>query len=108
MFWTVGLYPDGRPGELFIDVAKAGAALRTWAQETAMTLSVARQHRTPLETLVNLYVGSESDPCGAVTGHARINRCKSIMDLIARSLAIEFLGREDLADVPASTEEAPA
>lgn len=100
VFYCVGLYPDGSPGELFVDVAKAGAALRTWAAEAAMMLSIAIQHDTPLETVLSLFIGSRCEPCGEVTGHARIRQCLSIMDLIARDMAITFLGREDLADVP--------
>jgi ribonucleoside-diphosphate reductase alpha chain len=97
--YAIGLYPDGRPGELFIEVAKAGAALRTWASETGMLLSVALQHGTPLETLTDLFIGTRAFPCGAVEGHPCINKCLSIMDLIARDMAITFLQRTDLADV---------
>lgn len=97
--YSVGLYPDGRPGELFIEVAKAGAALRTWAGEAAMMLSVAIQHGTPLDVALNLFIGSRSDPHGKVTGHPCILKCSSIMDLIARDMAITFLNRIDLADV---------
>lgn len=106
--YTIGFYPDGRPGELFIDVSKAGAALRTWASETAMMLSVALQHGTPLATALALFIGSRSDPHGPVTGHARIVRCESIMDCIARSMAIDYLGRDDLADLPPLPEPARA
>ena len=96
--FTVGVYPDGRFGELFIDLAKQGAALRHWSSQTAMLFSVAVQHGTPLETLVTLFVGTRSEPSGHVTGHPRIRKCTSVMDLVARSIAIDFLGREDLAD----------
>src|SRR5215471_1358615 len=51
VYYTFGLYDDGRPGELFIDVAKAGQALRTWASEAGMMFSMALQHHTPLETI---------------------------------------------------------
>lgn len=95
--YTVGLFADGRPGELFIDVSRAGAALRTWAGEAAMMLSIALQHGTPLETVLDLFIGSRSDPCGKVEGHPHIRTCTSVMDCIARSLAIDFLGRADLA-----------
>lgn len=96
--YTVGLYPNGEPGELFIDVSKAGAALRNWAGEAGMMFSIALQHGTPLKTVLELFVGTRCEPCGAVEGHPRIATCTSIMDLIARDLAITFLGREDLAD----------
>lgn len=97
--YTIGLYGDGRPGELFIDVAKAGAALRAWAGEMAMMLSIGLQHGTPLETILNLFIGTKNDPYGNVEGHNRIVKCTSVMDLIARDMAITFLQRDDLADV---------
>ncbi len=97
--YTLGFYPDGRPGELFVDLAKCGSALRTWCGQAAMMLSVALQHGTPLDVALNLFIGSRSDPSGKVTGHRRITQCSSVMDLIARDMAIQFLSREDLADV---------
>lgn len=96
--YSIGLYSDGRPGELWIEVAKAGAALRNWAGEAAMMFSIALQHGTPLRTILDLYIGTRCQPCGGVEGHDRIKFCTSIMDCVARDLAITFLGREDLAD----------
>src|SRR5262245_38997931 len=87
--FTVGLYADGRPGEIFIDLARTGAALRKWACDTAMLFSIALQHGCDLETLVDLFAGSRCEPCGEVRGHPRITRCTSVMDFIARALALE-------------------
>ncbi len=98
--FTVGLYPDGTPGELWIDMAKQGAALRHWMGQFAMLFSLALQHEAPLETLVNNLIGSKSDPFGPVEGHDRITKCTSVMDCIGRHLAITYLGRDDLADKP--------
>lgn len=98
--YSIGLYSDGRPGELWLEVAKAGAALRAWAGEAAMMVSIALQHGTPLATILNLFIGTRNQPCGEVEGHDRIKFCTSIMDCIARDMAITFLGREDLAEVP--------
>ncbi len=97
--YSIGLYEDGTPGELFIEVAKAGAALRDWAGSAAMMLSIALQHGTPLQTALNMYIGTRSDPSGIVEGHQYIKQCTSIMDLIARDVAITFLQRYDLADI---------
>lgn len=97
--YSIGLYQDGSPGELFIEVAKAGAALRDWASKAAMMLSIAIQHGTPLSTALNLFIGSRSDPCGVVEGHPYITQCLSIMDLISRDISITFLQRNDLADI---------
>lgn len=98
--YTLGFYPDDRVGELFIDMHKYGAAIRTWAADMAKVFSVALQHGAPLETLIGLFVGSKSDPSGRVECHDRIVTCTSVMDLVARSMAIDYLGRGDLADVP--------
>lgn len=97
--YTIGLYEDGTPGELFVEVSKAGAALRDWAGQAAMMLSIAIQHGTPLLTALNPFIGSKSEPYGEVEGHQYIKRCSSIMDLIARDIAITFLQRIDLADI---------
>lgn len=96
--YSIGLYEDGTPGELFIEVAKAGAALRQWAGNAAMMLSVALQHGTPLDVALDLFIGTRCDPCGEVVGHPCITRGLSIMDVIARDIAITFLNRNDLAD----------
>jgi ribonucleoside-diphosphate reductase alpha chain len=100
--FTVGLYDDGRPGELFIDMHKQGAALRDWSGQAAMLFSIMLQYGIPLAVLCEFFVGSKSEPNGRVELPPRLARCTSVMDCIARSLAIEYLGREDLADAPAS------
>ena len=102
VYYTFGLYPDGRPSELFVDVAKAGAALRQWAGSSAMMISIALQHHTPLQTILSLFLGTVSDPSGDVIGHPFLKRCTSIMDLIAKDMAVSFLGVEDYRDVSMS------
>ena len=98
VFLACGLYEDGTLGEIFIDSAKQGAALRVWMAQTAMLFSIALQHGTSLGTLVNTFVGTTSEPSGKVVGHPRITTCTGVMDYVVRALAIDFLGREDLAD----------
>lgn len=105
VYYTFGLYPDGRPGELFIDVAKAGAALRAWANEAGMMLSVALQHHTPLATVLSLFIGTSSEPCGDVLGHPFITKCTSIMDLIAKDMAVTFLKMDRYRDIAKDCEE---
>lgn len=97
--YSVGLYADGSPGELFIEVSKAGSALRQWCGDMSRMMSVALQHGTPLLTTLNLFIGTRCDPCGEVKGHDYITYSTSIMDTIARDMAITFLQRLDLADV---------
>lgn len=98
LHFTVGHYADGRPGEIFIDMHKQGAALRDWSSQTAMLFSIMLQTGTPLAQLCAFFIDSRSEPNGRVESHPRITRCTSVMDLIARSLAIDYLGRDDLAN----------
>jgi hypothetical protein len=48
---TVGFYPDGNPGEVFIDGGKTGQDVQATARDAAVVLSLALQHGTPLETI---------------------------------------------------------
>lgn len=48
---TVGFYPDGRPGEVFIGGGKTGQDIQSTARDAAVVLSLAIQHGTPIETI---------------------------------------------------------
>jgi hypothetical protein len=48
---TVGSYPNGRAGEVFVDGAKTGADTAATARDAAVMLSLALQHQIPLETI---------------------------------------------------------
>lgn len=48
---TVGTYPDGRPGEVFVAGGKTGQDVQATARDAAVTLSIALQHGIPLETI---------------------------------------------------------
>ena len=98
LFWRVSTYSDGRIGEIFIELAHEGSTLRAMANCVAIAMSVALQHGTPLTALVDKYVGTKFEPAGFVEGHDRVRLASSIADLVARDLAITFLGREDLAN----------
>jgi ribonucleoside-diphosphate reductase alpha chain len=67
-----------------------------------MLTSIALQYGVPLDVLVDQFVFTRFEPQGPVTGHERVKFATSVIDYIFRSLAVEYLGREDLAHVPAS------
>ncbi len=90
LFLTWGVYPDGRLGEIFLDMHKYGTSLREWLTETAMVFSLSLQYGVPLASLVGLYAGTRGDPSGRVVGHPYITSCTSVMDFVARFLAEEF------------------
>jgi ribonucleoside-diphosphate reductase alpha chain len=48
MWVTVGLYPDGRPGEIFITADSAGSMARGALDAVAMMVSLALQYGVPL------------------------------------------------------------
>jgi ribonucleoside-diphosphate reductase alpha chain len=102
IFLRTGEYNDGKLGEIFIDMHKEGAAYRSLLNCFSMLTSIALQYGVPLDVLVDQFVFTRFEPQGPVTGHERVKFATSVIDYIFRSLAVEYLGREDLAHVPAS------
>jgi len=91
---TVGLYPDGRPGEIFFRVTKEGSTVNGLMDSLGISMSMALQHGVPLKDLVRKLAHLRFEPAGA-TNNARIRFAKSIPDYVARWLAIEFLTEDD-------------
>ena len=90
---TVGLYSDGRPGEIFIKMSKEGSTLSGIMDALALSISMNLQYGVPLEVLVSKFCHSRFEP-GGMTGNRDIPMVKSIMDYIGRWLALKFLSRE--------------
>lgn len=87
-----GLYEDGRVGEVFVKVGKAGstfAAIDQWA----IAFSFALQHGADLETLCRKFVGARFEPFGA-TRSKDIPRCSSLIDYSVRWLLHKY-GRKE-------------
>jgi ribonucleoside-diphosphate reductase alpha chain len=109
---TVGLYPDGQPGEIFLKMAKEGSTVSGLMDTFATTVSVALQYGVPLRDLVNKFAHVRFEPSG-FTGNQEIPIAKSIVDYIFRWLGSRFLGPEDkamlgLIDRSAVVSEAPS
>lgn len=96
VFITCGDYPDGRLGEIFIDLEKQGATLRAMANCFAISVSIGLQHGVPLEEYVNKFLFSKFEPAGMVQGHPQIAGCMSVIDYLFRHLAIKYLDRKEL------------
>ncbi len=103
IFVRTGEYPDGSLGEIFIDMHKEGAAFRSLMNAFAIAISMGLQHGVPLEEFVEQFVFSRFEPNGMVDGNDRIKMATSVIDYIFRDLAVNYLGRNDLAHV--STED---
>jgi ribonucleoside-diphosphate reductase alpha chain len=106
VFLRTGQYEDGTIGEIFIDMHKEGAALRSVMNCFAMLVSIALQYGVPLEVLVEQFVFTRFEPQGPVQGHDRVKFATSVIDYVFRALGVEYLQRDDLAHVTA--EEASA
>jgi ribonucleoside-diphosphate reductase alpha chain len=91
---TVGLYEDGKPGEIFITLGKAGSTLAGFADAFATAISFALQHGVELRFLVDKFAHVRFEPSG-FTGNSEIPIAKSIIDYVFRWLALRFLPAED-------------
>lgn len=96
---TAGLYPDGRPGEIFITMAKQGSTVAGLTDAFAICFSMALQHGIPLEKLVRKFSNSRFEPSG-FTKNAELPNAKSVIDYIVRWLGLKFLGHEAPGDDP--------
>jgi len=91
---TVGLYPDGRPGEIFFRVTKEGSTVNGLMDSLGISMSMALQHGVPLKDLVRKLAHLRFEPAGA-TNNPKIRFAKSIPDYVARWLALEFLTEDE-------------
>jgi ribonucleoside-diphosphate reductase alpha chain len=101
---TVGLYDDGRPGELFITMAKEGSTIGGLMDCFGTAVSMSLQYGVPLEVYVNKFSHTRFEPMGH-TKNPDIRIAKSIVDYIFRFLGITFLPgyREANAGLPVET-----
>jgi ribonucleoside-diphosphate reductase alpha chain len=98
MFVRTGEYNDGTLGEIFIDMAKEGATMRSMLNCFAISISIGLQYGVPLEEFVEKFVFTKFEPSGFVE-HPNIKSTTSIVDFIFRSLGYEYLNRTDLVHV---------
>ncbi len=102
---TVGMYDDGSPGEIFINMSKEGSTVSGLMDAFARAISYALQYGVPLEVLVNKFTHTRFEPSG-FTGNPDIPYAKSITDYIFRWLASKFLSAEKSAQVGVMLEHA--
>src|SRR4051794_39132664 len=102
VYLRTGEYDDGRLGEIFIDMHKEGAALRSIINNFAIAVSLGLQYGVPLEEYVDAFTFTRFDPSGPVQGNDSIKYATSMLDYIFRELAVSYLSRFDLAHVDPS------
>ncbi len=98
IFLRTGEYNDGTLGEIFIDMAKEGATMRSMMNCFAIAISIGLQYGVPLEEFVDKFAFTKFDPSGFVE-HPNIKSTTSLVDFIFRVLGYEYLGRTDLVHV---------
>jgi ribonucleoside-diphosphate reductase alpha chain len=95
---TVGEYDDGRPGEIFLRVAKQGSTLAGIMDAFAISVSHGLQYGVPLRAFVDMYTNMRFEPAG-MTDDPDIRFASSLVDYIFRRLAVEYLPYDDRLDL---------
>jgi len=91
---TVGCYEDGKPGEIFITMAKEGSSISGLMDSFATAISIALQYGVPLNVLVRKFIHTRFEPSG-FTNNRHIPIAHSVMDYLFRWLALKFLPPEE-------------
>ncbi len=104
VYLRTGEYEDGTLGEIFIDLAKEGATLKGILSCFAIAVSKGLQYGVPLEEFVDTFTFQTFEPRGMVEGHPNIKMANSIVDYVFRALGVEYLERDELAQVPPDRE----
>jgi ribonucleoside-diphosphate reductase alpha chain len=104
VYLRTGEYGDGTLGEIFIDLAKEGATLKGILSCFAIAVSKGLQYGVPLEEFVDTFTFQTFEPRGMVEGHPNIKMANSIVDYVFRALGVEYLRRDELAQVPPDRE----
>jgi ribonucleoside-diphosphate reductase alpha chain len=100
VYLRTGEYEDGTLGEIFIDLAKEGATLKGILSCFAIAVSKGLQYGVPLDEFVDTFTFQTFEPRGMVEGHPNIKMANSIVDYVFRALGVEYLERDELAQVP--------
>jgi ribonucleoside-diphosphate reductase alpha chain len=86
----VGLYEDGSPGDIFVDIAKDGTTMAGLMNSLCIAVSMGLQYGVPPEVYVSKLSHMRFEPSG-LTNDADIRAAKSIVDYIFRWFGKKFL-----------------
>ena len=89
-YLTVGLFEDGKPGEIFIKMSKEGSTLSGLIQGFCRAFSLALQHGLSTEDAVERFRGMRFEPMGP-TSNPKIPQASSILDYVARYIESTFI-----------------
>ena len=100
---TVGLYENGQPGELFIQMAKEGSTIGGLMDTVATLTSLSLQYGVPLESLVKKFAYQRFEPSG-FTKNPDIRNATSITDYVFRWLGCQFIKGYKEATAPSRSQ----
>jgi ribonucleoside-diphosphate reductase alpha chain len=86
---TVGLYDDGRPGEIFVKINKEGSTVSGLGDAVAKLASIALQYGVPLNELAPKMRNTRFEPYGP-TGNPQVPWATSVIDYIFHWLQVRF------------------
>lgn len=89
-YLNVGLFEDGKPGEIFITMSKEGSTIGGLMDTIATLTSIALQYGVPLEDLVRKFSYQRFEPSGATT-NAIITNATSLADYVFRWMGHKFI-----------------
>jgi ribonucleoside-diphosphate reductase alpha chain len=93
-YLTIGMHPDGSPGEIFIKMSKEGSTMSGMCQAFCRAFSIALQYGLSLEDAVIRFKGMRFEPMGP-TSNPDIPEAQSIVDYVAKYLELHFGTRAD-------------
>ncbi|MDC1142348.1 adenosylcobalamin-dependent ribonucleoside-diphosphate reductase [Planctomycetota bacterium] len=99
LYLRTGEYDDNALGEIFLDMSKEGATLRSILNCFAIAVSKGLQYGVPLKEFVDTFTFTRFEPQGIVQGHQYIKQATSVIDLVFRTIGHQYLGRTDFLHV---------
>jgi ribonucleoside-diphosphate reductase alpha chain len=103
----VGLFEDGTPGDIFVDIAKEGTTLAGLMNSFMISVSLGLQYGVPLEVYVSKFSHMRFEPSG-MTNDPDIRAAKSIVDYIFRWMGKKFLTADQQQEAGILTPEVKA
>jgi ribonucleoside-diphosphate reductase alpha chain len=88
-YLIVGRFDDGRPGELFIKIAKQGSTMAGFANSIGILTSLALQYGVPVDALARKFEDMRFEPSGS-TKNAEIRHADSLAAYIFRWMGLTF------------------
>ena len=99
-YLTVGLYDDGRPGEIFVMIAKQGSTVRGLIDAWALSISMNLQYGVSVKDLFRKFRHQKFEPAGFVRGsgdkgkldkiQVPIRTASSIVDYVSQFMINNF------------------